>query len=225
MSVSFISIILLPKLSISYNDNKVQHSNYIKYGLQVSLVLSVVSTVILYKYSYLYSQIVYGSGLNNNEIIVISKIISIGIISLPFQALNLFIIAVYNSRGETKIPMIINILGVFVFYFILKLNFFDLTIDNIMWSLVAVYIVNFFFLFLFFNDDNFFLYNVFEDVFFISSLVLGVFIFVFLSDFLINISSFLSIIFIVSYSLLWFFILMLGHRNVRIIILEKLKNV
>jgi putative peptidoglycan lipid II flippase len=140
--ITFISIILLPRLASTHLDNRKEHSLLIEYGFQVSLVLSLVASVILIVGVDTYVQLVYGLAFKSNELGSIINLVEIGLVSLIFQGLTLFITSIHNSRGNTLIPLQVSGLALTYLIAVLYSTKGEQTNDLLMSIVVSAYIIS-----------------------------------------------------------------------------------
>lgn len=138
VGVSFLTVVLFPKLSESFNSNQRQHRQYIKYGIQATLALSLLATITLILLVDEYSLFVFGYGeMSKTNVENIAMLISVGLLVLPLQGLSVYITAIFYSRANTRTPMLINGFGLLFFVGALNLGLFGSGLLAIMWGLVA----------------------------------------------------------------------------------------
>ena len=140
IAVTFLVAVLFPRLSDTYMTNLRQHRQLVQYGVQAIIGLAVIASLTLIIMSDVYTELVYGYGnMQKNDLLKVEALINIGLISLPFQGLCLYLTAVFNSHKNTRLPMLLNISGL-LFYFIgIKFDFFGQGMEALMMGLVISY--------------------------------------------------------------------------------------
>jgi murein biosynthesis integral membrane protein MurJ len=136
--ISFLGVVLFPRLSQTYGSDPELHRSYIRYGVQATLVLAVIAAAMLILLSSEYAGLVYGYGnMSTENVEQVARLISIGLLVLPLQGLSIYNTAVFYSRTDTRTPMIINAIGLLVFLILLKFRILGTGLEGIMWSLIA----------------------------------------------------------------------------------------
>ena len=136
--ISFIAVVLFPRLSQSFISSPELHRQYIKYGIQATLALAVLATITLISLSDHYAAFVYQHGaMSESNVEMIAILISAGLLVLPLQGLAVYTTAIFNSRADTKTPMIINGVGFLFFMGLVNTGFFGAGLLAIMWGLVS----------------------------------------------------------------------------------------
>ena len=119
--ISFVAIVLFPRLAQSFKTDHELHRCYIRYGVQATLALSIVISIVLVMLVDEYSMFVYGYGdMSESNVARISYLVSIGLLILPLKGLAVYNMAVFNSRMNTRTPMLINGTGLMLFLGLLK---------------------------------------------------------------------------------------------------------
>lgn len=140
LTVTFLSIILFPRLSKSFGVDKALHQKLIRYGMQITLLLGVFTALALSLISFDYASLVFGyGGMNENDIHNVALIAQVGLIMLPLQGLTLFITAILHSRGNTRVPMRVNFCGLLFFIALMQTDFFTKDLASITLALVVSY--------------------------------------------------------------------------------------
>jgi len=136
--ISFLGVVLFPRLSQSYQADPETHRRYIRYGIQATLALSVIAAAMLIMLSGEYAGLVYGYGnMSAENVARVAQLISIGLLVLPLQGLAIFNTSIFYSRTDTLTPMLINTAGLVAFLAILYLRIFGAGLSGIMMGLVA----------------------------------------------------------------------------------------
>lgn len=173
IAVTFIGIILFPRIAKSFGDNIKLHHQLVKTGVQITLILAIISTVSLQLLSWEYVQVVFGYGamdLDGQKMIV--DLITIGLIVLPLQGLAIFLTLTFNARNETRIPMIINIVGLVIFLVLINIESFGQDLFSLMWALLATYAIICCMQLMSLKIDNFKWFDVFFERWFVMGLLL-----------------------------------------------------
>jgi murein biosynthesis integral membrane protein MurJ len=140
ITVTFMSVILLPRLSKSFGVNQVLHHNLIKYGMQATLVLAVFTILVLVMTSQDYATLVYGYGnMNKQDVENVAIVSQVGLMMLPLQGLALFITAIFHSRNNINTPMVINLIGLIFFILVMQMDYFTKDLYSITLALVVSY--------------------------------------------------------------------------------------
>ena len=140
LSVTFISVVLLPKLSKSYAKDSVSHAKVVQYGMQATLVLSILVACSLSAISGAYTSIVFGYGkITPYDLDSISHLVSEGMLLLPLMGISIYLTSVYNSRKNTLIPLVVNLLGLIAFILIYKSSVYGNSLSAIMLSMISGY--------------------------------------------------------------------------------------
>jgi peptidoglycan biosynthesis protein MviN/MurJ (putative lipid II flippase) len=138
LCVSFLSVVLLPRLADAYSYNREAFLRLVVYGVQTVFVLGFTTVCTLFVGRHGYTEIVYGRGLQSGVIDEISKLVAVGILCVLFQGAATFMTAVLNSARKTQIPLILNILGGIGFFIVLKLSS-NISLLSIMIALTSTY--------------------------------------------------------------------------------------
>ncbi|MCT4626541.1 lipid II flippase MurJ [Halodesulfovibrio sp.] len=140
IAVTFLIIIFFPKLCQSAGEDNAMHQRLIRYGVQLTLVLSILAAITLAELSEAYVQLVYGHGnMEADSLAVISALTAIGLVSLPLQGLSNFLTAVFNSRKNTITPLILNGIGLFLFFILCQFSVLGTGLQALMKSMVLSY--------------------------------------------------------------------------------------
>ena len=155
ITVTFLSVVLFPKLSKSYFENPSDHSKIVKYGVQLTLFLSIAVSSALSSISESYTSIVYGYGkIDFTNIQEISGLTEWGIWLLPLMGMSTFLTAVFNSRNNTFTPLIVNVFGLILFILIYKIGVYGYDLYAIIFSMLTSNLLMVLFLFLFLRIEG-----------------------------------------------------------------------
>ena len=224
-SVTILSIILLPKLSRSFVNDKIEHLQYIKFGFQLTLSLTICLCFVLFTSSSIFVKLIYGEGIGESDIAIISYIVSLGTIFSIFQALNSFLVVVSNSRGNTSLPIKIYSLGFILLNLILLIIGRSSSVLTLMCILGGINAFCFLLNIFFFKVEGFKFRMIFEDPLFVTVSILVPFLWFFFGNYILvsNFSILLKIILILFFILFWLLSLAFSHHDLRQLILRKLR--
>lgn len=140
IAVTFLAVVFFPRLSQSFSTDSAQHRQLIKYGVQITLGLSLVAAITLISLIDVYADIVYGHGdMQDSSVRLVATLTAIGLIALPVQGLAIFLTAVFNSRKNTRTPLLLNGTGLVFFLLISNAGVFGQGLQALMWGMVASY--------------------------------------------------------------------------------------
>jgi murein biosynthesis integral membrane protein MurJ len=140
IAITVLSVSLFPKLSESFLDNRNLYKNLVGYGSQAILGISILIMITLLTLSSYYIDVIFNYGnMKDEDLIAIEQVISIGLFVLPLQGMAVFLSAVFYSQKNTKTPLIVNFLGLVVFYLTYTSNAFGFELSSIMMSMVCGY--------------------------------------------------------------------------------------
>jgi len=140
ISVTFITILFLPKLAKSFDSNIEQFKEQLLYACQFVLVLGLASSVTLIAATDTYVELVYGASFGVIEINEIKALVRIGLIGLLFQGFVSLFISAFNAAKKTNIPMRVNFIAALLLLAFLSLFKIELSLEGIMLSLVLIYL-------------------------------------------------------------------------------------
>jgi len=140
VAVTFLAAVFFPRLAQSYISDQVQHRQQIRYGVQITLALSLVAMIVLISLRGAYTQFVYGyGGMEQSSLMRVMALINIGLMILPLQGLSSFLTAVFNARKNTRTPLFINGSGLIFFLFVSSSELFGKGLESLMWGMVTSY--------------------------------------------------------------------------------------
>tara|TARA_B100000787_G_C16181279_1_gene291962 strand:+ start:385 stop:1827 length:1443 start_codon:yes stop_codon:yes gene_type:complete len=140
IAITVLSVSLFPRLSESFLTNRNLYKNLICYGSQGVLGISILIMITLLTLSSYYIDIVFNYGnMKYEDLIAINQVISVGLFVLPLQGMAVFLSAVFYSQKNTKTPLMINCIGLLVFYLTYTSNVFGFELSSIMMSMVCGY--------------------------------------------------------------------------------------
>lgn len=143
-SVTFITILFLPKLAKSFENNIDEFKGQLLYACQCVFVLGLVSSSMLIASTDTYVELVYGSFFDELKLDEIKRLVRIGLVGLLFQGFIILFISVFNATKNTSVPVKVNSISALTLFSILWLLKDEITIQSIMLSVVLIY----FFMFL-----------------------------------------------------------------------------
>ncbi|HIF9454007.1 TPA: lipid II flippase MurJ [Photobacterium damselae] len=220
LSITFVTTLLLPKLSSSFHENKKHHGKLIISGFHLALALSVVLSVLLYHSSEKIVSLIYSS-LNNMESSIVSNMISYGSLTIAFHALNMYMSMVCFSQGNAKRPMVINIIGIISLFLMLTHLSGDITPDQAIICLLVSYCLCLFIHLIMFKYSSINAICFFKDILFILVILAGGYIanIIFRDDS--SSSSYIFWLEIVLFGIFWIFTIGISHQEVRRLIMRK----
>lgn len=140
IAVTFLAAVLFPRLAQSFSADPVQHRQLIRYGVQITLGLSLVAATTLISLSNAYAEFVYGHGdMNDSSVALVGALTTIGLAALPLQGLSSFLTAVFNARKDTLTPLLLNGTGLVFFLLTSNAGVFGQGLQSLMWGMVASY--------------------------------------------------------------------------------------
>ena len=144
MAVTVLSIVILPKLSQMLIEKKRdKFKEIIQFNLFWSLAISSAITGAVIAQSNTFIESIFGlSGkITEQNIEVMSTLLMVGILSLPFQALIAVSTSVFYSEKNTKTPMIINSLGFILLIILNLINIHDTNVYKIVTFVLISYVI------------------------------------------------------------------------------------
>ncbi len=140
ITVTFLATVFFPRLALSFAGDIKQHRSLIKYGVQITVGLSLVAATTLILLSDVYVQIVYGYGnMQTSSLLKVESLVVIGLLGLPLQGLVVFFTAIFNARKNTRTPLIINGVGLVFFLACNQFSVFGQGLSSVMWGMIASY--------------------------------------------------------------------------------------
>lgn len=140
VTITVLSVSFFPKLSESYIANLNLHKRLVRYGSQGTLGISILIMITLLTLSSNYIDFIFNYGsMKHEDLSAIKQVISIGLFVLPLQGMSVFLSAVFYSQKNTKIPLLVNCLGLLVFYASYARNLFGFELSSIMMSMICGY--------------------------------------------------------------------------------------
>ena len=140
LCVSFLGVVLLPRLSEAYSENREAFSGLVAYGLQAVFALGTVAVTTLFVGRQGYTQVVYGRGLQPEAMQDVTQLVAVGLLCVLFQGGVTFMTAAFNAARKTQIPLVMNVLGGIVLFMVLQAGE-DTSLVNIMFALTATYAI------------------------------------------------------------------------------------
>ena len=144
VAVTVLSIVILPKLSQMLIENKRdKFREIIQFNLFWSLAVSSAIAGAVIAQSNIFIESIFGlSGtITEQNIEIMSALLMIGILSLPFQALIAVSTSIFHSEKNTKTPMIINISGFTLLILLNLINVHDTNVYKIVSFVLISYAI------------------------------------------------------------------------------------
>ena len=140
IAITVFTVTLFPRLSDSFINNKKLYNKLVSYGSQATLGISILIMIALILLSSHYVSVVFNYGhMQTEDLFTMQQLISIGLFALPLQGMSFFLTAVFHSQKNTKVPLIINSIGLVVFILIYINSIFGNDLESIMWAMVCSY--------------------------------------------------------------------------------------
>lgn len=140
ITVTFLSVVLFPRLSQSFKLDDALHQKLIRHGLQITFLLASSTALVLFIVAQDYASMVFGYGkMQDGGISKVVSITQVGLIMLPLQGVALYLTAILHARKNTKTPMFINAMGLGVFILLMQFDIFTSSLDSITLAIVASY--------------------------------------------------------------------------------------
>jgi peptidoglycan biosynthesis protein MviN/MurJ (putative lipid II flippase) len=140
IAITVFTVTLFPRLSDSFINNKKLYNKLVSYGSQATLGISILIMIALILLSSHYVSVVFNYGhMQTEDLLTIQQLISIGLFVLPLQGMSFFLTAVFHSQKNTKVPLVINSMGLLVFILIYTNSIFGTNHESIMWAMVCSY--------------------------------------------------------------------------------------
>ncbi|EJD6048914.1 hypothetical protein M0I35_RS17840 [Providencia rettgeri] len=140
ITVTCISIVLMPTLTKAYIKSNELFTKYIELCLLVVIGMSSIVSVVLLLNVNFFVSLIFSAALTVENINNISYITYIGLIGLSFQSIILMLMTIFNATRKNEIPLKINILGIIIFSISLML-LENSSLKIIMYKLVAAYVI------------------------------------------------------------------------------------
>ncbi|WP_067587590.1 murein biosynthesis integral membrane protein MurJ [Endozoicomonas ascidiicola] len=227
LTVTFLSVVLLPPLSKSYYGNADVHEKTVKYGMQVTLVLSILVASSLSAISESYSSVVFGYGrITSEDINSISGLASLGMLLLPLIGMSTYLTSVFNSRQNTQTPLFVNLSGLISFVLICKSGIYGDDLRAVMLSMISGYaLISIFLLSLLRIDNIKWLKVLLEIKFIFSALISSVLVYKICSEIQeLSLSNWQTIVLSALVSSLFLTIITLLNNEVRERLIVKMRN-
>ncbi len=140
IAITIFTVTLFPRLSSSFLEDKKLYNKLVNYGFQATLGISVLIMISLILLSNYYVDVVFNYGyMQAEDLLLIQQLITIGLLSLPLQGTSLFLTAIFHSQKKTKIPLIVNSMGLLVFLLTYMTHFFGEGLEAIVWGVFYSY--------------------------------------------------------------------------------------
>lgn len=140
LTVTFLSVVLFPRLSKSFNSDKKLHQKLIRNGLQVTFVMATSTALVLFIMAEDYASMVFGYGrMKHEEVLQVVSILQVALIILPLQGIVLYLTAIMHSQKNTKVPMSVNTMGLATFILLMQFDTFTSSLSSIVLAIVIGY--------------------------------------------------------------------------------------
>jgi putative peptidoglycan lipid II flippase len=140
IAVTFLAVVFFPRLSQSFVEDKSLHRHLIGYGTQITIAISIIAAITLIAFGSAYAEFVYGYGdMPSSGVDMVAELTKIGLLALPVQGASVFLTSAFNSRKDTRTPMLINLFGLVFFVMSSLYGLFGEGLSAVMWGMVASY--------------------------------------------------------------------------------------
>lgn len=140
IGVTFLTVVLFPRLAQSFSGDLAQHRQLVRFGVQITIGLSLVAATTLILLNDSYAKFVYGHGnMEQSNIEVVAGLVVVGLLALPLQGVSSFLTSVFNARNDTKMPLLLNAAGLIFFLVTNRFGIFGEGLISLMWGIVASY--------------------------------------------------------------------------------------
>jgi putative peptidoglycan lipid II flippase len=174
IAITVFTVTLFPRLSDSFINNKKLYNKLVSYGSQATLGISILIMIALILLSSHYVSVVFNYGhMQTKDLLTIQQLISIGLFVLPLQGMSFFLTAVFHSQKNTKVPLVINSIGLLVFILIYTNSIFGNDLESIMRGMVCSYGLTFALQLLLLKIDDLRIMQVFLSSEFITGLLVS----------------------------------------------------
>ncbi len=139
ITVTFLSVILFPRMSNAYEKNHEQFLTLCVWGIRMTLFLSLLAVASIYPISNALADLVFGYGkMSTQSVIVIAELTAIGLFFIPFLGISTFIAASFNAKHDTITPLVINVIMLAVLFVVLE-TLQQPSLDKLVGALVVAY--------------------------------------------------------------------------------------
>ena len=109
IAVTFLSVVLFPRLSNAFETDRAQFDVLCVWGIRATLFLSLMALAAIYPVSIALADLVYGYGkMASDDVVVIGQLTAIGLFFMPFLGMATFVAACFNAKHDTITPLLIN---------------------------------------------------------------------------------------------------------------------
>ena len=109
IAVTFLSVVLFPRLSKAFESDRKQFDVLCVWGIRATLFLSLMALAAIYPVSHALADLVYGYGkMSSGDVVVVGQLTAMGLFFMPFVGMATFVAACFNAKHDTITPLIIN---------------------------------------------------------------------------------------------------------------------
>ena len=109
IAVTFLSVVLFPRLSNAFETDRAQFDVLCVWGIRATLFLSTMALATIFPVSHALADLVYGYGkMASDDVVVIGQLTAIGLFFMPFLGMATFVAACFNAKHDTITPLLIN---------------------------------------------------------------------------------------------------------------------
>jgi len=218
IAITFLATVFFPRLAQSFSKDLILHKKLIKYGVQMTVALSLVASITLIFMSEAYIKSVYGYGvMTSSNLKEVEELVKIGLLALPLQGLSSFFTATFNARRDTRTPLLINGMGFLFFGGINYIGVFDQELEGLMWAIVASYGVICCLQLIFLKVHDLIWWKVFFEKTFLAGMISGLILLIYASKLIerVTVSPFLILALTCIVALISLFVMALFNKDIR----------
>lgn len=137
--IGVLVVVLYPRLSLAFQTNSNQFRMLSLLGAEVVVFIGLMATVGMKFFAPLLTSWIYGFGImTETDIVKIAELVALCSLGVVFVGLCTYAVSVLNAKGQTRKPLVINVLGLIGFVSWLEWTSWS-SIQNIVVALVSVY--------------------------------------------------------------------------------------
>ena len=141
LTLTFVSVVLMPRLSLAYSNDRALYRKLIVYGLQLILTLGVGVISVLVAGVVPYTDFVFGNSLSSQDLESLYGVVKIGLLTIIFQGITTFMTTVCNAEKKPHRPMYVTLAGAIFYLAVLSFYPDQLSSEVIMFCLLAAHII------------------------------------------------------------------------------------
>lgn len=112
LAVTFLSVVLMPRLSAAFVCNRRSYAKLAVIGLQATIFLALLATVIVYFNALTFSRWVYGHGImSETSLMQVGGALALAVFGLVLNGVSQFCMVVLNAQGRTRAIFLTTLVG------------------------------------------------------------------------------------------------------------------